>query len=80
MDQFIEVTFPSPVTVQTLSGTVEVTELKIFEIVDNRFQKKLHVKCNNHPTVILLWEGAAYDAKGEWTTADIVARVLEIYA
>lgn len=58
---------------------VTVNKLTITRIVDLPLQKKVVVFVKEIPKPILLWEDAAYDAVGQWTDADVVARLQEIY-
>jgi len=75
----MKITFENPkevVIVKEIKRTI--TELTIEEIVDNNSRKE--VKAYTEELGILtLWVGAAYDAIGEWTDADVVARVKELY-
>ena len=29
---------------------------------------------------VVIWEGAAYDAAGQWTDSDVQARLIELYS
>lgn len=75
----MKITFETPkeiVIIQELKRTIE--ELTIEEVIDNNFRKevKAHTK---ELGIITLWTGDAYDAIGEWTDADVVNRVKELY-
>jgi hypothetical protein len=81
MENYITVELPQPKTVKALGNKdVEITKIEIFEMIDNPVKKQVKVVCRNHPTRIVLWEGDAYDAAGQWTDADVVARILELYS
>ena len=80
MANFLTVQLPAKVKVKALGNReVEIDKIQIHEMVDSPMRKTVWAHCNNHPTRILLWEGAAYDAIGQWTDADVTARILELY-
>jgi hypothetical protein len=80
MENYLIVELPQPKTVKALGNKdVEITKISIFEMIDNPVKKEVWVSCRNHPTRILLWKGDAYDAIGEWTTQNVIDRVLELY-
>lgn len=55
-----------------------VTELTVHSITDNPTLKK--VTCVTREVgLIVLWEGAAYDAIGQWKDSDVTAKLLSIY-
>ena len=56
----------------------KVTEVVIDRITDEAVQKRVTAFTTNGLGVLVLWEGAAYDAIGDWTNADVVARVNEL--
>ena len=73
------ITFEKPkevVVVKELKLTIN--ELTIEEVVDNSERKEVRAY-SKELGIITLWEGAAYDAIGQWTDADVVARIKEIY-
>jgi len=51
----------------------------VFEVESDRFAD-VHVLQPMGKRVLPLWKGDAYDAKVEWTSADVVARVNELHA
>jgi hypothetical protein len=57
-----------------------VNTLTVVRVVD--LPKKKLVRCfvEELEQPIVLWEGAAYDAAGQWTDADVEARLSELYA
>jgi len=59
--------------------TVSTDKLTTNRIVE--LPKEKIVRCFfdelNEP--VILWEGAAYDAIGQWTDSDVEARVLELF-
>ena len=80
MSNFIVIELPNKVKVKTLGNKeVEIEKIEIHKFEDSPFKKSVVAICNNHPTRIILWEGEAYDAIGDWTTQNVIDRVLEIY-
>lgn len=56
---------------------ITLTELDITTI-DNEKRKLATARIAPCPFPLTLWEGAAYDAAGDYTQADVDARVLEL--
>jgi hypothetical protein len=80
MENYLIVELPQPKTVKALGNkNVEITKIEIFEIVDSNNKKTVTALCINHPTRIVLWSEDAYDTIGEWTTQNVIDRVLELY-
>ena len=57
-----------------------ISTITIGRLVD--LPKKKMVRCfiEELEEPVVLWEGAAYDAIGQWTDADVQARLTELYA
>jgi hypothetical protein len=57
-----------------------ISTITIERIVD--LPKKKMVRCfiEELDEPVVLWEGAAYDAAGQWTDADVQARLTALYA
>jgi len=57
-----------------------VNTLTVVRVVD--LPKKKTVRCfvEELEQPITLWEGAAYDAAGQWTDSDVEARLTELYS
>jgi hypothetical protein len=57
-----------------------ISTITIERIVD--LPKKKMVRCfiEELGEPVVLWEGAAYDAAGQWTDADVQARLTELYS
>ena len=75
----MKITFETPkeiVIVQELKRTIK--EITIEEIVDNNSRKEVKAY-TQELGILVLWTGDAYDAIGQWTDADVVARVKELY-
>jgi hypothetical protein len=75
----VEIANPKTMVV-VAEQTKTFNSLTIRRMVDFPGQKKVivHIEEANEPVV--LWEGAAYDAIGEWTNADVIAKLNELYA
>ena len=56
-----------------------VTSLTVNRVVDLPKQKMVRVFIDELDEAIVIWEGAAYDAAGQWTDADVAARLNAIY-
>jgi len=75
----MKITFETPkevVIVQELKRTIE--EITIEEVIDSNSRKEVKAY-TQEVGVLVLWTGDAYDAIGEWTDADVVTRVKELY-
>ena len=59
---------------QITGSQVEITRFE-----DSPSDKKVVAYTKDTPGRIVLWEGAAYDAIGDWTTANVITRVQELY-
>jgi hypothetical protein len=80
MANLITIELPNKVKVKALGNKeVEIEKIEIHKIEDNVASKTVHALCRNHPTRILLWEGEAYDAAGDWTNQNVIDRIMEIY-
>ena len=60
------------------SKTVET--LTVNRIVDLPKRKIVRVFVEELDEPVVLWEGAAYDAAGQWTDSDVQARLTELYS
>jgi hypothetical protein len=56
-----------------------VSTLTVNRVVDLPKQKMVRCFCEEIDEVITLWEGAAYEAIGQWTDADVEVRLTELY-
>ena len=75
----VEISNPKSVVV-VQEQTKTYGSLTIKRMVDFPNQKKVvvHIEEINGPVV--LWEGEAYDAIGEWTNADVEAKLTQLYS
>lgn len=68
---------PSPVTV-TLSGVqIELSKLNVL-LVDDATQKTAIAFIRPLPKPLTLWEHDAYDAAGDYTQAQVEAKIAEL--
>lgn len=58
--------------------TRTISQVTIIELIDNPTKKTVTAK-TNEVGIITLWSGADYDAIGQWTDADVEARIQTIY-
>jgi hypothetical protein len=79
---------PAPITIQPPTITrstgevrvqkpITLTELDI-TIIDNAKRQRCEARIRPCPHPIVLWEKAAYDAAGDYTQAQVEARVTEL--
>lgn len=57
---------------------ISVDEITINELIDLPIRKMVVAKTKEVGQVIL-WKDADYDAIGQWTDSDVVARISELY-
>lgn len=58
----------------------DITKLTVVRVVDLPKQKVVRCFCEELDEAVLLWEGAAYDAIGQWSDTDVVSRLTELYS
>ena len=78
----------SPVTIQPPSFTRKTGEVRTFDpitlteldvtVTDNAKRKSVTAHVGPCPQAIVLWEKDSYDAAGDYTQAQVEARVLEV--
>jgi hypothetical protein len=73
----IQFTNPTDVVVVT-EKKVTIEKLTINELVDLPTRKMVVAKTSEVGTIIL-WKDADYDAIGQWTDTDVIARISELY-
>lgn len=59
--------------------SLKVSQLEIVKFEDLPSEKKVFAYLTTFPGRILLWEGEQYDAIGDWTTQQVIERIIEIY-
>ena len=57
-----------------------VTTLTVSRIVDLPKKKVVRAFIEELDEPVVLWEGAAYDAIGQWTDTNVEARLAELYS
>jgi hypothetical protein len=57
-----------------------VTTLTVNRVVDLPKKKIVRVFVDELDEPGVIWEGAAYDAAGQWTDSDVQARLTELYS
>jgi hypothetical protein len=62
------------ITVQP-ARQVTATSVTVGRIVDNPGEKRVVAFIRELGNPLILWEGAAYDAVGDWTQAQAVAQI-----
>jgi hypothetical protein len=66
-------------TITTPAKTKTITEFNILYTTDYAVDKKVYT-FTEELGKILLWEGAEYDAIGQWTDTDVENRLIELYS
>jgi hypothetical protein len=56
-----------------------ISSLTIISVIDQPINKTVVVSTKEIGKFII-WQGAAYDAIGQWTDTDVQNRILEIYS
>jgi len=74
------VTFSGSVVLRSLPNRqITGSLIDIIRFEDSPVNKKVVAFTSGAPGILQLWTGSAYDTIGDWTTADVVARVHEIF-
>jgi hypothetical protein len=77
----MEITLSSPKKIVLQEEkSKDITKLTVARVVDLPKQKVVRCFCEELEEAIVLWEGAAYDAVGQWSDADVQNRLAELYA
>jgi len=74
----ITLSTPQIITIQP-AKTKTITELTINRVVDLPGQKIVRAFIQELDAPVVLWQGAAYDAVGQWTDSDVTARLNALY-
>jgi hypothetical protein len=74
----ITLTNPKKVVLQEEKSKT-VSTLTVQRVVDLPKKKVVRVFVEELDEPIVLWEGAAYDAIGQWTDSDVQAKLTELY-
>ena len=79
-DKGLTVNFPKEVVLKEIPAIqIKASQIKVKQIVDESENKKV-IAFTDKAGKIILWEGAAYDAIGQWTDSDVQARIIEIFS
>lgn len=57
-----------------------ISKLTVNRVVDLPKQKVVRCFVEELDEPVVLWEGAAYDAAGQWSDADVQARLTDLYS
>jgi hypothetical protein len=68
---------PSPVTV-TLNGHEHTFATLPVTLIDSTALRSVRVQMRPFMKLLTLWQGESYDAAGDYTQAQVEARVLEV--
>jgi hypothetical protein len=60
--------------------TKTITSLNVRSLMDKPLEKKVLADIEGLSRDIVLWEGASYDAIGQWTDSDVSARLNELFS
>lgn len=75
----MKITFDTPKEITVVKEVKRsFSEITISEMIDSPQNKTVTAFIQEFGNIIL-WEGAAYDAIGQWTDQDVVNRIKEIY-
>lgn len=77
----MEISLPTPkeqVLVQEVKKSI--TKLTIQRMVDLPAKKEVRVFVKELKDPVVLWTGEAYDEVGQWTDADVQAKLLELFS
>ena len=74
----LTIDLPSEIVVKHIPAyTVKASKIEVSNIIDDSVAKKVTAKTNLGG--IVLWQGAEYDAIGQWTDADVHNKLVELY-
>jgi hypothetical protein len=74
----ITLTNPKKVVLQEEKSKT-ISSLTVNRVVDLPKQKMVRVFVEELDEPVTLWEGAAYDASGQWTDTDVIVRLTALY-
>jgi hypothetical protein len=76
----MEIVFDSPKEIVAVPQTTKtLSSITIQRMIDFPQRKTVYIETLEIGRVVL-WEGDAYDAIGQWTDTDVENRIKEIYA
>lgn len=75
----MQIQFTNPTDVVVVSERkITIEKLTINELVDLPNRKMVVAKTTEVGTIVL-WKDADYDAIGQWTDSDVIARIEQLY-
>jgi hypothetical protein len=74
----ITLTNPKKIVLQEEKSKT-ISSLTVNRVVDLPKQKMVRVFVEELDEPVTLWEGAAYDAAGQWTDTDVIVRLTALY-
>ena len=60
--------------------SIQADKIEILSITDSSVDKKVTAEIKGILGTVVLWEGAAYDAIGQWTDTEVINRIKELYS
>ena len=57
---------------------IKASSIQITSMIDNPADKTITVKTNSVLGTVVLWQGEAYDAIGQWTDENVKLRLIEL--
>jgi hypothetical protein len=76
----MKITFETPKEVVIVKELkMSISEVTINQVTDNASAKRVTAE-TQELGILVLWEKEAYDAIGQWTDTDVLARVNELMA
>lgn len=74
------ITLPAPKVLRNIPAyNLTIEKIEISYIKDELAAKRVTAVTNGRAGNIILWEGAAYDAIGQWTDQDVEDRIIELF-
>jgi hypothetical protein len=74
----LTINLPSEIVVKHIPAyTLKASKIEVSSVTDDSVTKKVIAITNLGK--IVLWEGDAYDAIGQWTDADVHNKLVELY-
>ena len=74
----LTIDLPSEIIIKHIPAyTDKASKIEVSSIIDDSVAKRIIAKTNLGGVV--LWEGAAYDAIGQWTNTDVHNKLVELY-
>ena len=76
----LTIQFSEPKTLKTYPARQIIADkMVITMLIDDPIKKMVIATTQGYPDRIVLWQDDDYDAIGQWTDADVINRIKEIY-